>query len=52
MTMWQDHFDCCEGCGPSFLDISLPERPWGEVEADGTVSVYAGVSHYELGVYP
>ncbi|MFI1733601.1 hypothetical protein ACH40E_31175 [Streptomyces acidicola] len=52
VTVWQDHFDCCEGCGASVLDISLPERPWGEVEADGTVIVYAGVSHYELGVYP
>ncbi|MDF3292359.1 hypothetical protein [Streptomyces silvisoli] len=51
VTAWQDYFDCCEGCGASVLDISLPERPWGEVEADGTVTVYAGVSHYELGVY-
>lgn len=51
VAAWQDHFDCCEGCGGSFLDISLSDRPWGEVHDDGTVAVHAGVSHYELGVY-
>ncbi|TGB14927.1 hypothetical protein [Streptomyces sp. MZ04] len=48
----QDHLDCCEGYSGSFLDTSLPERPWGEMRDDGTVTVYAGVSRYELGVYP
>lgn len=52
VTAWQDHFDCCEGCSGSFLDISLPERPWGEMHDDGTVTVFAGVSHYELGACP
>ncbi|MFI0265805.1 hypothetical protein [Streptomyces luteogriseus] len=52
VTAWQDHFDCCEGCSGSCLDTSLPERPWGEMHDDGTVTVYAGVRHYELGVYP
>ncbi|MEV3856995.1 hypothetical protein AB0J38_22025 [Streptomyces sp. NPDC050095] len=52
VTAWQDHFDCCEGCSGSFQDISLPECPWGEIHDDGTVTVYDGVSHYELGVYP
>ncbi|UWW91114.1 hypothetical protein [Streptomyces murinus] len=49
VTAWQDHFDCCEGCGASAFDIALPNRPWGEVCEDGTVTVYAGVSHYEFG---
>ncbi|MER6853873.1 hypothetical protein AB0A81_38120 [Streptomyces flaveolus] len=50
MTAQQDHFDCCEGRSRSFLDISLPERPWGD--DDGTLTVFAGVYHDELGVYP
>lgn len=52
VTAWQDTFDCCEGCGSSSFDISLPERPWGELHYDGTLTVYTGVSHYELGLYP
>lgn len=52
VTAWQDHFDCCEGCFSSTLDIALPDHPWGEIRDDGTVTVYAGVHHYELGSYP
>ncbi|WP_150477547.1 hypothetical protein [Streptomyces alboniger] len=52
VTAWQDHFDCCAGCSSSTLDIALPDRPWGEIRDDGTVSVYAGVHHHELGTPP
>ncbi|MEU3735416.1 hypothetical protein AB0E81_39510 [Streptomyces sp. NPDC033538] len=52
MTAKQDHFDCCEGRSRSFLDISLPERLWGEMHDHGTLTVYARMCHYELGVYP
>ncbi|NUV62600.1 hypothetical protein [Streptomyces sp. CAI-85] len=52
VTAWQDHFECCEGCGGTFVDISLPSRPWGEVDIDAGATVHPGVSHYELGVYP
>lgn len=50
VTAWQDSLDCCESCGSSFLNRSLPEQPWGTVSPDGTVTVFGGVSHYELGV--
>ncbi len=50
VAAWQDHFDCSEGCGASFVDIALPSHPWGEVDIDAGVTVYPGVSHYELGV--
>jgi len=50
VTAWQDSLDCCEGCGSSFRNIALSDRPWGAVDRDGTVTVFAGVSHYELGI--
>ncbi|MFH8738006.1 hypothetical protein [Streptomyces sp. NPDC017964] len=50
VTAWQDSFDCCESCSSSFLNRSLPEQPWGTLSRDGTVTVFDGVSHYELGV--
>ncbi|MFD3503904.1 hypothetical protein ACFWWC_26215 [Streptomyces sp. NPDC058642] len=50
VTAWQDSFDCCESCSGSFKNISLSEQPWGTVGRDGTVTVFDGVSHYELGV--
>ncbi|MCX4971037.1 hypothetical protein OHA98_41220 [Streptomyces sp. NBC_00654] len=50
VTAWQDSLDCCESCGSAFLNRLLPEQPWGTLNGDGTVTVFDGVSHYELGV--
>ncbi|MFF0740519.1 hypothetical protein ACFYVL_08955 [Streptomyces sp. NPDC004111] len=50
VTAWQDCFECCEGCSASVVDRSLPQSPWGEMAPDGTVTVYGGVAHHELGM--
>ncbi|MFJ9681648.1 hypothetical protein ACIRP2_26870 [Streptomyces sp. NPDC101194] len=49
VTAWQDAFECCESGASSFLKRSLPERPWGAVNRDGTLTVFDGVAHYGLG---
>jgi hypothetical protein len=50
VTARQDSLDCCEGRSSSSRNITLPDCPWGTVSLDGTVTVLAGVTHYELGV--
>ncbi|MDI5965374.1 hypothetical protein [Streptantibioticus silvisoli] len=49
VTAWQDRLRCSEWCGEWVRDVRLPDRPWGRSTADGTVTLFDGVTHPVLG---